>query len=80
MQPRLLEIVPEIGRTLAGIPQLGNAAMIAGSVGAYTARMIALGETINSGKLSYPIEAVVLKDYEKHRARTRAILENMSRG
>lgn len=75
---RLLESFPNIGRTLAGAPQLGTAAMVSGGIGAYAARMIALGEPLKSGKIPLVVEANIIKDYHKEQERGRALAQQLS--
>jgi hypothetical protein len=77
---RLLESFPKIGRQLAGAPQLGTAAMVSGGVGAYVARMIALGEPIKTGKIPLIVEANILDNYQEELAARSALLERLPRG
>lgn len=48
--PRALESLPEIGKTLAGRPQLGGTIAAAGGLATYLARKIALSESLPSGR------------------------------
>lgn len=47
---RALESLPEINKTLVGRPQLMSTVTIAGGIGVYLARRIALGEPVPSGR------------------------------
>lgn len=60
---RMLECVPLIGRTIAGVPQLGGTAMAAGSMVAYVMRLIANDIPIKSGKILINTEKKVLENY-----------------
>lgn len=75
---RLLESFPKIGRQLAGAPQLGTAAMVSGGIGAYVARMIALGEPLKTGKIPLMVEANIIKDYHKEQERRDELLKQLS--
>lgn len=78
MPSRLLQSLPKIGRELAGAPQLGTAAMVSGGIGAFVARMIALGEPLKTGKIPLVVEANILKDYDGEQAKRAALLEKLS--
>lgn len=47
---RLQDSFEQVGKTLAGIPQLGEATFLRGATLAYTARKILLGESVYSGR------------------------------
>ncbi len=78
---RMLESVPLIGQTIAGIPQLGGTAMAAGSMVAYIVRLIANDVPIKSGKISINIEKKVLKEYEseEHKQYREQLLEKIGK-
>ncbi|KKS45418.1 MAG: Dinucleotide-utilizing protein [Parcubacteria group bacterium GW2011_GWA2_42_18] len=50
LSQRIIESLPEIGKTLAGRPQLGGTVAACGGLAAYLARKIALGELLPSGR------------------------------
>ena len=50
LQSSMQKSLPEIGKTLSGIPQLGASAAIAGSYMTYSARQIANGAELASGR------------------------------
>lgn len=75
---RLLESFPKIGRELAGAPQLGTAAMVSGGIGAYVARMIALGEPLRTGKIPLVVEANIVKDFAAELDRRKELYQHLS--
>lgn len=77
---RLLESFPKIGRELAGAPQLGTAAMVSGGIGAYVARMIALGEPLRTGKIPLVVEANIVKDFDAELDRRKELYNRLSAG
>ncbi len=56
MTKRHVESLKEIGRTLAGVPQIGTAAFIAGAAVAFAVRKIAVGEPLPSGRYLIDLE------------------------
>jgi molybdopterin/thiamine biosynthesis adenylyltransferase len=75
---RLLSSVPLIGRELAGIPQLGSAAMLAGAVVAYVVREIACGASLKHGKHHVNLEALLRADYPALEAMQQQLLQRKS--
>ena len=61
---RMKESFLMVGRDLYGWPQLGGAAMLAGSVIAYAAKKIALGEPLRSGKYDVSLDRVFIPRYD----------------
>jgi molybdopterin/thiamine biosynthesis adenylyltransferase len=55
--------LPEIGKTLGGVPQLGPAATIAGSAIAFAIRRIANKQEVNSGRYIISLEEKLIPDY-----------------
>jgi molybdopterin/thiamine biosynthesis adenylyltransferase len=76
---RLLMSFPKIGHELAGAPQLGTAAMVSGGIGAYVARMIALGVPLKTGKIPLIVEANIMKDYDGELAARKALLTQLTK-
>lgn len=62
--PKVLESIPEVGKTIYSWPQLASAATLSGAVLAYTVRRIALGESVREGKFEVNLDAVVDLEYE----------------
>jgi len=62
--PRVLESIPEVGKTIYSWPQLASAATLSGALLAYVIRRIALGENVREGKFEVNLDAVVDLDYE----------------
>jgi tRNA threonylcarbamoyladenosine dehydratase len=48
--PRLLQSILELGKTVAGVPQLGSSAAMAGAAASYAVRKIASGDKLPSGR------------------------------
>ena len=48
--PRLLASILELGKTIAGVPQIGSAASMAGACVSYAVRKIAVGDKLPSGR------------------------------
>lgn len=67
--PRQQESILLIGKTLAGIPQIGTAASIAGAAVAYAVRQIACGATLPSGRYVLGCEPTFTTDYESRALR-----------
>ena len=64
--PRMLESVPEVGRTIYSWPQLGTAANMCGTVVAYLARRIALrASNIKSGRYQVNLDSIFESDYKR---------------
>lgn len=62
--PRMLQSVPEVGKTIYSWPQLGTAANLCGTTLAYLARKIILRATnIVSGRYEVNLDSIFEKDY-----------------
>ena len=59
--PRMLESILELGKSIAGIPQLGSSASLAGSAASYAVRKIACGDALPAGR--YDISLAVQMTY-----------------
>jgi len=57
---KLLDVVPLIGRELAGPPQLGSTAFLSGTVISYVVRKIALGEKVDACSLMINLDSHIL--------------------
>lgn len=62
--PKVLESIPEVGKSIYSWPQLASAATLSGAVLAYVIRRIALGENVREGKFEVNLDAVADLDYE----------------
>ncbi|PIP73901.1 MAG: thiamine biosynthesis protein ThiF [Candidatus Lloydbacteria bacterium CG22_combo_CG10-13_8_21_14_all_47_15] len=71
--PRMMESLLLVGKTLYSWPQLGDAATLAGVAIAYTAKRIALGEPLKTGKLEVNLDTIFDPDYEQNRAEREAV-------
>ncbi|HEU4715282.1 MAG TPA: ThiF family adenylyltransferase [Candidatus Saccharimonadales bacterium] len=78
---RTQESIMQVGRELAVQPQLGGAAIMAGSVVAYALRKIALGEELKSGRTIISLDEALLESHhtEAYRQQHRATTEMMER-
>ena len=63
MTQRHIDSLPEIGRTLAGIPQIGSDAVFAGVIMSVLIRKLANGENIQSGKYVFYADDVFKKSF-----------------
>lgn len=75
---RLLQSLPQIGRGIAGVPQLGSSSMISGGIGAYVVRLVLCGLPVKSGKHLVNVESALLPDYEELEKRRQGILTQMA--
>lgn len=50
LTPRVKQSLRSIGKSIAGVPQLGTTAMVAGATVAYAVRKIAIGDRLPSGR------------------------------
>lgn len=79
--PRMQDSLLEVGRTLVSWPQLGTAATLAGSAGAYIARRIVLGQPVRQGRIHVSLDSALVPDYdspeqvEMRRKHTQEIVE-----
>jgi hypothetical protein len=63
--PRMLESVPEVGKTIYSWPQLGTAANLCGTTLAYLARRVILkAPNIKSGRYEVSLDAIFESDYK----------------
>ncbi len=60
---RMLDSILELGKTLAGVPQLGSAASMAGAVMSYGIRKIACGEKLVSGRYDINLDEKITFNY-----------------
>ncbi len=76
--PRMLESILELGKSIAGIPQLGSSASLAGSAASYAVRKIACGDALPSGRYDISLDSQMTYDYTTpHEVATReAALKN----
>ncbi len=64
--PRMLESVPEVGKTIYSWPQLGTAANLCGTTLAYLARRVILkAQNIKSGRYEVSLDAIFESDYKE---------------
>ncbi len=77
---RLLESLPQIGRTLVSQPQLGSSAMMAGGLAAQVIHRILLGQPVPSGRLAFGVATQIDPDYHGSDAvaRRRQISDQMT--
>ncbi|MBI2507215.1 MAG: hypothetical protein HYW09_01225, partial [Candidatus Niyogibacteria bacterium] len=61
--PRMLESLLELGKTIAGVPQLGSAASLAGAVISYAVRKIACGDALPSGRYEISVDEKITEGY-----------------
>ncbi len=61
--PRMLESLLGLGKTIAGVPQLGSAASLAGAVISYAVRKIACGDTLPSGRYEINVDEEMTYNY-----------------
>lgn len=61
--PRMLESVAEVGKSLYSWPQLGTAATLCGSVLAYLARKVIVGDKIESGRYQINLDSIFEPGY-----------------
>lgn len=73
--PKVLESIPEVGRTIYSWPQLASAATLSGAVLAYVIRRIALGESVREGKFEVNLDVAIDLEYEKNAPVRRNTLE-----
>ncbi len=73
--PKVLESIPEVGKTIYSWPQLASAATLSGALLAYVVRRIALGENVREGKFEVNLDAAVDLDYEGNAPVRRNTLE-----
>lgn len=76
---RLLQSIPLIGAKLAGIPQLGTAAMLAGATIAYVIREITNNAPLKHGKHHVNLEGLLRADYQALEVKQKDILRGMMR-
>ncbi|MBI2625434.1 ThiF family adenylyltransferase [Candidatus Parcubacteria bacterium] len=69
MTPRHQESLLEVGKSLAGVPQLGTTAALAGAAVAFVVRRIASGDTMSSGRYLVGLEGVFIPRYQSVQAR-----------
>lgn len=62
--PKVLESIPEVGKSIYSWPQLASAATLSGAVLAYVVRRIALGESVREGKFEVNLDAAIDLEYE----------------
>ncbi len=63
--PRMLQSVPEVGKSIYSWPQLGTAANLCGSVLAYLARRVILkAPNVVSGRHEVSLDAIFESDYK----------------
>lgn len=64
--PRMLQSVPEVGKTIYSWPQLGTAANLCGTTLAYLARRVILkAPNIKSGRYEVSMDGIFESDYEE---------------
>jgi len=73
--PRVLESIPNVGKTIYSWPQLATAATLSGSLLAYVIRRIALGESVREGKFEINMDAVIDLEYAQNVHARRNTLE-----
>ena len=61
--PRMQNSILELGKTIAGVPQLGPTASMAGTIIAYAIRRIANKQDLPSGKYWISLEEKLIPDY-----------------
>ncbi|MBI3305342.1 ThiF family adenylyltransferase [Candidatus Parcubacteria bacterium] len=69
MTPRHQESLLEVGKSLAGVPQLGTTAALAGAAVAFVVRRIASGEAMPSGRYLVGLEEMFIPGYNSVKAR-----------
>ncbi len=74
---RLLQSLPEIGRTLAGVPQLGASSMLSGAIAAYVVRLVLTGQPVRAGKVPVNLEQEILPHYAEVEAQRQELLKHM---
>lgn len=67
--PRMQESLPEIGRTLVSVPQLGGTAMMGGTVTAFCVRRIAAGLPLPSGRAIVSLDDALVPGYTGAKAK-----------
>lgn len=73
--PRVLDSIPEVGKTIYSWPQLASAATLSGALLAYVIRRISLGESVREGKFEVNLDALVDLEYEGNAPHRRNTLE-----
>lgn len=73
--PKVLESIPEVGKSIYSWPQLASAATLSGAVLAYVIRRISLGESVREGKFEVNLDAAIDLEYEKNAHKRRNTLE-----
>ena len=68
---RMQESILEIGKSVAGVPQLGTAASVAGAGTALAVRMIANGQPLPSGRYLLGLEEKIIPDYQSKKLKQR---------
>lgn len=61
--PRMLESLLKLGKSIAGIPQLGSAASLAGAVVSFAIRKIACGDALPSGRYDINLDEQMTEGY-----------------
>jgi tRNA A37 threonylcarbamoyladenosine dehydratase len=80
---RMQDSLLEVGKTIKTWPQLSTASMLAGSVGSYIIRNIAMGNPIKDGRLHVSIDGALIPDYyseestKKRAEHTKEFLSNL---
>ena len=73
--PRVLDSIPEVGKTIYSWPQLASAATLSGALLAYVVRRIALGESVREGKFEVNLDAAIDLGYAGNAHIRRSTLE-----
>lgn len=76
--PRLLESILELGKTVAGVPQIGSAASMAGACVSFAVRKIAVGDPMPSGRYDINLDEKMTFGYNtpEGKAEREATLKN----
>lgn len=61
--PRMLESLLELGKTIAGVPQLGSSASMAGAAVSFAVRKIAIGQKMPSGRYDINLDEKITFGY-----------------
>lgn len=61
--PRMLDSILELGKTIAGVPQLGSSASIAGAAVSLAIRKIACGEKLPSSRYDISLDEKLIPNY-----------------
>ncbi len=80
--PRMLESLLELGKTIAGVPQIGSGASMAGAVISYAVRKIAIGDPMPSGRYIISLDEKITFGYntpEGLKSREEAIKDFLSK-